>query len=260
MRYKIALQTDIGIKKETNQDGCCIKEAVTDQGTVLMAVICDGMGGLEKGEVASATLIQTFSSWFEEELPGLLARSKPMEEVRYCWDRMIKEQNQNIAAYGKRLKLQLGSTITAMLILEDNQFIIAHVGDSRAYKITDSSIHVLTEDQTVVAKEVKQGKLTPEQAERDPRRNVLLQCVGASKIVEPVFYSGAVGGDECYMLCSDGFRHVISGQEMLKAFAPSENEDEAQMQAHIEALIELNKFRHENDNITALLIKTVQGV
>ena len=260
MEYRIALQTDVGIKKETNQDSCCIKEAVTEKGTVLMAVICDGMGGLAKGEVASATLIKTFSLWFENELVEILPMDNPLDEVEYRWDRIIKEQNQNIAAYGKSLKLQLGSTITAMFILEDNRYIIVHVGDSRAYKITDEGVNVLTEDQTVVAKEVKQGKLTQEQAESDPRRNVLLQCVGASRIVEPTFYYGTVSFDECYMLCSDGFRHVVTNDEILNVFAPSQNDNEEQMNKHILDLIELNKFRHENDNITALLIKTVQVV
>lgn len=260
MKWKIALQTDVGIKKKTNQDSCCIKEAVTNKGTVLMAVICDGMGGLAKGEVASATLVKVFSSWFEKELPEILAKNKPLEEVEYRWDRIIKEQNYNIATYGKSLKLQLGSTVTAMLILEDNRYIIVHVGDSRVYKITDLSVDVLTEDQTVVAKEVKQGKLTPKQAETDPRRNILLQCVGASRIVDPTFYYGIVGVDECYMLCSDGFRHVITNEEIKNAFAPSQNDTEEQMNSHIVDLIDLNKFRHENDNITAILIKTVQEV
>lgn len=260
MHYKIAVQTDVGIKKETNQDSCCVKEAVTDRGAILMTAICDGMGGLAKGEVASATLIKTLSVWFEAELPALLATKNPLEEVQYCWNRMIKEQNRTIAAYGKSLKLQLGSTITAMLILENGEYLIAHVGDSRAYSITNTSVRLLTEDQTLVEKEVKQGKLTLEQAEADPRRNVLLQCVGASRVVEPAFYSGTVHADTCYMLCSDGFRHVITDEEIRKAFAPENNETEAQMNAHIVELIELNKFRHENDNITSLLIKTVQGV
>ena len=65
MKYEIAVQTDIGIKKDTNQDSCCVKEAVTEKGNILFAVICDGMGGLAKGEVASATLVKTFSNWFE---------------------------------------------------------------------------------------------------------------------------------------------------------------------------------------------------
>lgn len=256
MEFEFALKTDVGIKKENNQDSCCIREAVTDEGTVFMAIICDGMGGLAKGEVASATLIKVFSDWFETELPLILATDSPLAEVEYRWDRIIKEQNQNIAAYGKSLRIQLGSTITAILILENGQYIVGHVGDSRAYRITNTNIEVLTEDQTVVAKEVKQGRLTPEQAELDPRRNVLLQCVGASRIVNPEFYYGDVQSNECYMLCSDGFRHVITKEEILKAFAPENNKTEAEMSEHISELIELNKFRHENDNITALLIKT----
>lgn len=257
MEYKIAVHTDIGIKKETNQDSCCIKEAVTPKGNVILAVLCDGMGGLAKGEVASATLINVFSSWFEEKLPSILAEENILDGIQYCWDRMLKEQNKNIAAYGKNLHLQLGSTVTAIVILENGEYLIGHVGDSRAYKITNENIEILTEDQTVVAREVKLGKLTPEEAEQDPRRNVLLQCVGASRIVEPAFYRGIVKKDECYMLCSDGFRHVISKEEIRETLSPKNNGDELIMKKNIEQLTDLNKFRHENDNITALLIKTI---
>ena len=260
MEFRIAVQTDVGIRKETNQDSWCVKEAVTDKGTVLMAVICDGMGGLAKGEVASATLIKCFAQWFEAELPEILALDNPVDEVVYRWDRMIKEQNQNIAAFGKTLKIQLGSTITAMLFFGDNRYVIAHVGDSRAYRITNSEVQALTEDQTVVEREVRLGRLTPQQAENDPRRNVLLQCVGASRIVEPAFYRGIAQGNECYMLCSDGFRHVITEQELLNAFAPDSNDSEDMMNKHVLELIALNKHRNEPDNITALLIKTIREV
>lgn len=257
MEYKIALSTDIGIKKETNQDSCCVKEAATEKGNILLVVLCDGMGGLSKGEVASATLIKIFSDWFEGDLPKLLAEDAGLSEIQYQWDRIIKEQNQNIAAYGKTLKLQLGTTITAMLVLEDDKYIIGHVGDSRAYKITNEEIVVLTDDQTVVAREMKLGRMTPEEAEKDPRRNVLLQCVGASRIVEPEYYYGNVESDQCYMLCSDGFRHVITADEIKQKFSPEMNPDEKTMASNIEELIELNKFRHETDNITSVLIKAI---
>ena len=260
MKYKIAVQTDVGIQKKTNQDSCCIKEAVTDNGTVLMAVICDGMGGLEKGEVASAVLIRRFDAWFESELPMLLGAPDPLSEVKLSWERIIKEENNNIGAYGRGLGIQLGSTVTAMLIFGDFRYIIAHVGDTRVYRITDSEVSILTEDQTVVAREVKQGRLTTEQAKSDPRRNVLLQCVGASRIVEPVFATGSAAANECYMLCSDGFRHLISNEEISEYFSPRNNTDESTMEKHITELIELNKFRHENDNITALLIKADREV
>lgn len=255
MNYKVALHTDVGIQKETNQDSCSIKIAATNNGNILLALMCDGMGGLSKGEVASASLIRAFSEWFSNDLPLHLAQRNPIEDIKLRWDRIIKEQNQIIAAYGRSLHIQLGSTITALIVLEDGKYLIAHVGDSRAYKITDNSISALTEDQTVVVRDVKQGKITAEEAELDPRRNVLLQCVGASRIVEPVFYYGTAGINECYMLCSDGFRHVVSSQEIQTAFSPSNNMDENIMKKNIVDLIELNKSRNENDNITALLIK-----
>ena len=74
MNYLFALHTDVGIKKKTNQDSLCVKEASTPNGNILMALVCDGMGGLEKGEVASATIIKAFSKWFQEELPYDLSK------------------------------------------------------------------------------------------------------------------------------------------------------------------------------------------
>ena len=74
MPFKVEMHTDIGIRKETNQDSMCVKEAQTDKGNILFTVICDGMGGLEKGEVASATIINAFSTWFENELPYQLGK------------------------------------------------------------------------------------------------------------------------------------------------------------------------------------------
>ena len=218
-------------------------------------VICDGMGGLKKGEVASAAVIEVFSKWFENELPCLLALKNPAEEIRYRWDRMIKEQNQVIAEYGRRYHMQLGTTVTAMLFFDSDSYLIGHVGDSRSYRITDSAIEALTLDQTVVANEVRLGRLTPEQAERDPRRNVLLQCVGASRIVEPDYIFGKAAAGECYMMCSDGFRHVVTAGEIQRAFSPRNSNSEAEMKESLTELIELNKTRGETDNISAILIK-----
>lgn len=253
----MAFHTDVGIRKHTNQDSLCVKQAKTDKGSILLVVICDGMGGLEKGELASASIIYAFSQWFESQLPLQLGKANYVEEIRYQWDRMMKQQNQMIAQYGREHRIQLGSTITAMLILEDGTYLVGHVGDCRLYRITSNRLDILTQDQTVVAREVRNGTLTQEQAEVDPRRNVLLQCVGASRIVEPDFFTGHVTVHECYMLCSDGFRHKITEEEIRTAFSPEKNEDEGVMKDNIVYLVERNKERGETDNISAILIKTV---
>lgn len=243
--------TDIGIKKETNQDSLCVKVADTSVGKVVLAVVCDGMGGLSKGEVASASVIHAFSDWFEKELPLYLAKNE-WNDIQYHWDRMIKEQNQRIAAYGRKVNIQLGTTLTALLIIDTKFMLIGHVGDSRVYRI-NKELEVITDDQTVVGREVKRGNMTPDQAKLDPRRNVLLQCIGASKLVEPDYIkSRAVPGD-VYLLCSDGFRHMITNDEIYHAFSPHVTFDEDYLENKAKELVELNKQRNETDNITAVL-------
>jgi PPM family protein phosphatase len=253
MEVLTAAYSDIGIKKATNQDSLCVKVADTSFGKVVLAVICDGMGGLSKGEVASASVVNAFSEWFEQELPVQLAHGD-MDEIRYRWDRIIKEQNQRIGEYGRRVRIQLGTTLTALLLIDSTFMLIGHVGDSRVYRL-DQKLEVLTEDQTVVGREIRRGTLTPEQAKSDPRRNVLLQCIGASKLVEPQFVAGTPKRGDVYLLCSDGFRHMISEAEIYHAFSPASLRDEAIMEYKAKKMVELNKQRQETDNITLVLVK-----
>jgi PPM family protein phosphatase len=253
MEVLTAAYSDIGIKKATNQDSLCVKVAETSLGKVVLAVICDGMGGLSKGEVASASVVNAFSEWFEQELPVQLAHGD-MDEIRYRWDRIIKEQNQRIAEYGRRVRIQLGTTLTALLLIDSKFMLIGHVGDSRVYRL-DQKLEVLTEDQTVVGREIRRGTLTPEQAKNDPRRNVLLQCIGASKLVEPQFVAGTPERGDVYLLCSDGFRHMVSEAEIYQAFSPASLRDEAIMESKAKEMVELNKQRLETDNITLVLVK-----
>lgn len=245
--------TDIGIKRSTNQDSLCVKVADSEIGTIVMGIVCDGMGGLAKGEVASATVLQRFCTWFEDELPGLLEQ-KNINAVENSIRRIIQTENEKILSYGNENHIQLGTTLTLMLIIGQGQLLIAHVGDSRAYKISDR-VAVLTEDQTVVSREVRSGRLTKEQAKVDPRRNVLLQCIGASKIVEPDIQYFVPERNCVYMMCSDGFRHVISEDEIYEYLNPSVLISEQKMRDHAVKLVELNKSRNETDNISVLLVK-----
>lgn len=255
MKFQIAYFTDTGIEKQDNQDSFAVFEAETARGNLLMAILCDGMGGLEKGEVASATLVRVFEQWFRETFPGMLFFDNPLLEIRYSWERLIKTQNQNIAEYGRKCRIQLGSTLTAILFMENGEYLIGHVGDSRVYLIRENELEILTKDQTVVANEVRQGKLTPTQAAADPRRNVLLQCIGASKVVNPDFVTGQAVRGECYMLCSDGFRHEVSEAEIREALSPESSRDENIMREHIKDLVRKSMERGERDNISAVLLK-----
>ena len=257
MRYLSAAHTDVGIVKRTNQDSFCIEVAKTKMGHVAMAVLCDGMGGLQKGEVASANVVLRFSKWFETELPKLSESPIDFQDVIVQWNRIINERNETILSYGARNKLSLGTTLTTVLMIND-RFLTAQVGDSRAYRLNSSGILQITKDQSLVAKEVEEGKLTPEQARHDSRRNVLLQCIGATKKVVPAFTTGEIKCNDVFLICSDGFVHEVSDQEVQGVLAGELLTNETIMKKSLVDLIELNKERKERDNITALLLKAVR--
>jgi serine/threonine protein phosphatase PrpC len=141
------------------------------------------------------------------------------------------------------------------MLITDTHYFIMNVGDSRAYEISDT-LAQLTNDQTFVAREVALGNMTPEQAEVDERRSVLLQCIGASEEVYPDFFVGQSKKDAVYMLCSDGFRHEITPDEIFAGFHPNVLLNDVAMNQNTLGLIELNKQRNERDNISVVLVRT----
>lgn len=254
MNFIVSATTDIGLTKSTNQDSLSVKVINTPQGRMTFAILCDGMGGLEKGEVASASVIKAFDNWVLNSLPILC--NAPLEDfiIREQWTNIISEQNTTIKNYGARQGVKLGTTAVIMLITQTRYYIM-NVGDSRVYEITDS-IKQITNDQTFVAREVALGNMTEEQARTDERRSVLLQCVGASEEVYPDMFFDTPSENAVYLLCSDGFRHEISSDEIFEKFQPAVLLDDATMNRNSEELIELNKMRNERDNISVVLVRT----
>lgn len=267
MDYRIAIHTDVGNRKKINQDSALVKVAETTLGKVAFAVICDGMGGLAKGELASATMIRSLSRWFDEEFPVILSGAgadaaygqfsggRFQNDLERSLRTQILDVNNALKTYGHQKEASLGTTLVALLIVGQDYFLV-NVGDSRIYEVA-GDVKLLTKDQTIVQREVDAGRLTPEEAETDVRRSVLLQCIGASGEVEPVFDSGRVPEDGGFLLCSDGFRHRITVQEILECLGKQEPPEERRMKEALYYLTELCKKRNEHDNITAVMIRIV---
>lgn len=248
-----AYHTDVGTQKKINEDSLCLQVAETEIGVVVLAIVCDGMGGLQRGELASANVADAFKQWFETDFSALINEPDLREKVFEQWADIMNTQNQDIVAYGASKHIVLGTTTSVLLLIGAGKYLIGHIGDSRVYCINES-IQQLTDDQTVVNEEIKRGNLTPEEAEKDSRRNVLLQCIGATPSLVPSFSFGDVQEGDLYLLCSDGFRHEISPKEIAMHLNPRNVSSEAQLQQVLQMLVELNIQRGERDNITALAI------
>lgn len=254
MNFIVQASTDIGNTKKNNQDSLSVKVINTPLGKMVFAVLCDGMGGLEKGELASATVVNAFNKWALSRLPDICSSTLNDADIRNEWTNIAIEYNKKIKNYGKSCAVNLGTTVTAMLIMETRFFII-NVGDTRAYELYDR-VSVLTKDQTVVAREVELGNLTEEQAKLDSRRSVLLQCIGASDVVYPDLFFGDTKKDAVYMLCSDGFIHEITKDEIYMHLQPNQMTDADKMKENMDTLIHINKQRQERDNISVITIRT----
>lgn len=249
MNYIVAADTDVGIKRKVNQDSVLVEHAQYRGKQVVMAIVCDGMGGFASGELASATIINDMSQWFHKNFPAYLT-NKSLQEIGNEWEQVLVETSEKIYQYALKQGEKMGSTFTGAIFYE-NQYVYMHVGDSRLYEITDSLAQI-SEDQTFMVREVKRGTMTLEEALADKRRNYLTQSVGGTKVVKP-YVEVKTTKTANYLFCSDGFRHVLKEQELVKYFNKNVNTEKT-LQEHARYLIELVKSRKETDNITAVLV------
>ena len=207
MIFQAACHTDSGPVRPSNQDSCCIKAARLGGKQAALVLVCDGLGGLIQGELASAQVVRAFDNWFWNYLPPLLEEGLTADRLSSQWNGLIQGENRALRDYGARNGISLGTTVTALLVVE-RQYFLLHAGDSRAYLLWNGQAVQLTSDQTLAAREYRAGRITAEQLRSDPRQHVLLQCVGVDQVT-PDFLSGQVPDSCVFLLCSDGFYHTL---------------------------------------------------
>lgn len=259
MEYVMAAYTDTGIQKESNQDSLCVRRAdVPGVGEIAMAVLCDGMGGLQKGEVASAACVTAFGRWFDERLgqfPQLCGSDFSI--IRRQWGELLSNVHRRLLEYAIGTKTPLGTTAAA-IFLYGNRYLTVNIGDSRVYERKRELVQ-LTQDQSLVAREMAEGRITEEESRHHPQRNILLQCLGAGGSIAPVFTEGRVPHDALYLLCSDGLVHEVSRWELGDRLDPLALRSKEDLTGALSSLVELCKGRGETDNITGVLIRTQES-
>lgn len=255
MRFISAAVSDRGNVKKTNQDSLIIK--VTDfesYGQVAMVIVCDGMGGYSKGELASATVINSFEDWFNNLTPEYLEEMSN-DAITNEWTELLSKDNLLIRDYGKKHGIKMGTTFSGIILYKEN-YQIVHVGDSRIY-FKRGSLEQLTEDHSLVAREVRRGNLTAEEAKVDSRRNVLTQCVGLSKKMEPHTVCGKIEGNDIFLLCSDGLYHTCSDEYLTDIMSGESVKNVGRMRRSCMDTIHMAKHSGEKDNLTMILLKCV---
>lgn len=258
MKWIPAYHTDIGIRRNINQDSLAIRVADTEYGQIAMAVVADGMGGMQAGELASKQVIFRFIKWFEKELPRLLYRDPLCNFMERELTKIIQEENLVLCSYGEKTGKDLGTTATGMVFF-GNKYYLIHVGDSRCYEIGKDKMEQISIDYSFLAREVREGRMTPEEAAVDKRKNLLTDCVGIQEKMDFQYLEGIVKSGSGYLLCSDGFWHKVHSEEMgmINQLA-DRNPDSEVISEKLKEQVELIKTRMEKDNISVIYVHVLE--
>ena len=240
MEFQCGVVSDVGTTRKVNQDSACIHIQDSIIGNVGFAVVCDGMGGLSHGEFASQSMIEKIEKWYDSEFKELLVQGVEVNQLREQLDKLLVEHNKYLIEYGNDMGASMGTTVSLLLMLPGRYFGI-HVGDSRIYKIGKRTMEQITNDHSRVMQEVRMGIITPTEAERDTRKNQLLQCIGARGSIQTEFFSGNIDLAETFLLCSDGFVHKLQEKEMWRKLRPNKAKKDEIIQKNLLELVEENK-------------------
>lgn len=224
-----------GCTARKNQDSVVLLQALTARGRVLMAAVCDGMSGLSQGEVASGYVTERLQEWFYESLLYAVRKKKPYWVVRRSLDRLTFHMQQQLQQYAGREEIELGTTMTVLMVWEKT-YLVWHLGDSRLYRIRGRHMKRVTKDH------IRQ-------------REQLTKCVGSFGYYVPDHHMGVLHKGEGLLLCSDGFRHCVAGEELQAVLCPGQIKEEAQIERRLTEIGEACMKRGERDNLSAVYVK-----
>lgn len=224
-----------GCTARKNQDSVVLLQALTARGRVLMAAVCDGMSGLSQGEVASGYVTERLQEWFYESLLYAVRKKKPYWVVRRSLDRLTFHMQKQLQQYAGREEIELGTTMTVLMVWEKT-YLVWHLGDSRLYRIRGRHMKRVTKDH------IRQ-------------REQLTKCVGSFGYYVPDHHMGVLHKGEGLLLCSDGFRHCVAGEELQAVLCPGQIKEEAQIERRLTEIGEACMKRGERDNLSAVYVK-----
>ena len=235
MRYWTNVYWNKGREAEKNQDSVALQQVLTSKGRVLLAVVCDGMGGIARGEAASGYAAERLREWFYTELFAMMRKNKRYWVLRRSLDRMVFHMQGQLAQYAGREELSLGTAMTAFLVWE-RTWLLWHLGDSRAYRLREERIEQLTEDHAQDG-----GKLT--------------KCLGSFGYFTPQHGMGVLKPGDGILICTDGFRRRVTGVELQAVMNPRALSGEEQIGRRLKEIGETCMKRGETDNLSAVYIK-----
>ncbi|PWU68914.1 Stp1/IreP family PP2C-type Ser/Thr phosphatase [Gracilibacillus dipsosauri] len=244
---KYYFRSDKGKIREINEDAVSVLED-TDH---ILALVADGMGGHQAGDVASQLAIESVVRMWENKEP----RVSNKESAEVWLQSAVSKANNTVYEQSQQEDKYKGMGTTIVAAICHQTFIsVAHIGDSRAYLLDKEDYKQITADHSLVGELVRTGQLSEEDAQVHPRKNVILKALGTEKDVEPDVYSTTWEEGSKLLLCTDGLTNKIDDNELYQKLLQKGS------QQLIDELIQLANQRGGEDNITLALIEQQEEV
>ena len=242
MILSVYSKSDVGKKRSTNQDSV-ITKLISDN--LALAVVCDGMGGTNGGDVASKMAVEII----ENELKDKINDTLQGEDVRHVMYEAIHLANDEIYKKSKEDENleKMGTTIVMCVVIGSDAYFM-YVGDSRAYVVDNDVISQISVDHSIVQNMIDIGEITPEEAYSHPQRNIITRALGVAPSVEIDYKTLKVYKGDKILLCSDGLSNSLSSMEMYGIFEDNPVENVPKI------LIDKSNAKGGNDNITVAII------
>ena len=239
---KFAIKSDVGQKRKVNEDAAGYFES---KNNIPLMMVCDGIGGHNAGEIASAMALMSIGQAWEK------TEFNDIEEVYQWLIQKITEANEAIFTRSAQYEdlYGMGTTVVVASII-GNQLMIANVGDSRAYVLRNFQLKQLTEDQSLVNALLKSGEITPEEAENHPNKNIVTQSLGVTSSVEIDFVRMTIKNEDTLILCSDGLSDMLSLEEIRNVM-----NHYSDVEQQVEKAVQEANEAGGRDNITVAIAK-----
>lgn len=255
MKFAYLSFSDKGAVRKENQDRVYAKTLNIHGEEAFLGIVCDGMGGLSFGSVASSTAVRIFSEWFEKEFAYVRQDTEISGYLAARWRELTSRANDELRSFGSENGSASGTTLSVLMIFMENYY-VAQVGDSRVYKLSDDNLKQITTDHSYVAELAEKGIMTMEEARNSSKRNRLTRCIGVMEEVSPDLYSGSVHEGTMFILTSDGFHGKLSNGGAYEIFGGFSDMNKHECTKMIKHTVSELRANGENDNISIVCVWT----
>lgn len=246
---EIASATHSGMVRSHNEDSIATDAAAG------LAVLADGMGGYNAGEVASGIAVTMISAEIRKALAGIDGALDAVTAERLIGERAMRANSAIFqAAQNQSQYAGMGTTLVVAL-WHDNMLFVGHIGDSRLYRFRGGRLEQMTRDHSLLQEQIDSGLITREQARHSQNKNLVTRAVGIDPEVEAEIHSYPVEAGDIYLLCSDGLNDMVADEDMQSTLSSLQ----ANLPLAAQQLVQQANDNGGRDNVSVILVRVLNS-